>query len=180
MENRRAIVCFVEDRPNLVQQVLALRRSWLHSGSADTDLVVFGPPHVLAGLPDDVVAIPQLPIADDPAWQDYRFANSIACLNGAGADRLDEYSHLLRVDVDTFVTPAWTRFYPPSFTVSQGRYAHGEVVTGRLRTIADEFGLTHVGFTNVGSTWYGPTEVVRRTAAFAEMMTKQILRRQIS
>ena len=38
--SRRAIVCFVEDDRHLIQQVLALRHSWLYAQSPDTDLVV--------------------------------------------------------------------------------------------------------------------------------------------
>ena len=64
--SRRAIVCFVEDDQHLIQQVLALRHSWLYAQSPDTDLVVMGPADVLARLPDDLVKIEQQPAADDP------------------------------------------------------------------------------------------------------------------
>ncbi len=79
---RRAIVCFVEGTEHLFQQVLALRRSWLHVQSPDTDLVVMGPGDVLERLPDDLVKIALRPATDDPVWRDYRYFNSIACLNG--------------------------------------------------------------------------------------------------
>ena len=175
MNGRRAIVCFVDDNRHLVQQLLALRLSLLHSASSDTDLVVMGPADVLAGLPDDLVKIPQRPAVDDTVWQDYRYVNSIACLNGTGAEQLDQYTHLLRTDVDTFVTPRWNDFYPETFTCGIGGYSNDEDIRQRLRAIAARYGLVHRGLTNVGSTWYGPTEVVRRAAAFAEMLTKHIL-----
>jgi hypothetical protein len=57
------VVCFVEDRPGLVQQAFWLRRSWVLAASADTDLVMFGPPDALDQLPDDVVKIVQRPVA---------------------------------------------------------------------------------------------------------------------
>ena len=174
---RRAIVAFVEDRPHLVQQALALRLSWLYAESPDTDLVVIGPADVLDRLPDDLVKIAQQPAADDPAWQGYRYINAIACLNGAGAERLEAYTHLLRTDADTFITPAWNRFRPTAFTVGEGGYANDAEVRRRIRAIAAEYGLAHRGLTNVGSTWYGPTDVVRRTAAFTEMLTRHILGR---
>jgi hypothetical protein len=172
---RRAIVGFVEDDRNLIQQVLALRRSWLYVGSADTDLVVMGPAEVLERLPDDVVKIPQRPAADDPVWRDYRFVNSIACMNAAGAEQLDSYSHILRTDVDAFITPAWNHFYPETFTFGEGGYVNDEDVAQRLRAIAAEYGLQYHGMTNIGSNWYGPTAVVRQACAFTEMLTKHII-----
>ena len=172
---RRAIVCFVEDNPHLIQQVLALRLSWHYADSPDTDLVVMGPAEVLAGLPDDLVKIAQRPAADDPVWRDYRYINAVACLNGEGAALLDRYSHLLRTDADTFITPAWNQFSPSQFTFGNGSYIHDEDVPRRIRDVAARFGLTHRGITNVGSTWYGPTELVRQVAALTEMLTKHIL-----
>jgi hypothetical protein len=172
---RRAIVCFVDDKPHLVQQALALRHSWLHASSPDTDLVVMGPAQALARFPDDVVKVPQTPVDRDAAWHGYNYVNSIACMNGDGAERLDQYMHLLRTDVDTFITPAWNDFHPTTFTCGTGGYSNDEDVRQRLREIAARYGLVHRGLINVGSTWYGPTEVVRRASAFAEMLTKHIL-----
>lgn len=172
---RRALVCFVEDRPHLIQQVLALRLSWLYTQSPDTDLVVMGPSEALARLPDDVVKIVQQPAADDPAWCGYRRVNSVACFNGAGAEQLECYSHIMRTDIDTFITPAWNRFYPTTFTHGKGGYSNNDDVRQRLRSIAAEYGLNHRGVTNIGATWYGPTQLVRRTAAFTEMLAKHII-----
>jgi glycosyltransferase involved in cell wall biosynthesis len=171
---RRAIVVFVEDNRHLIQQMLALRLSWLYSESLDTDLVVMGPEGVLDRLPDDLVKITQRPAADDPVWMNHRYINGVACLNGAGSDRLEAYTHLLRTDADTFITPAWNRFRPTAFTFGNSTYANNDVPQ-RLQAIAAELGLNHRGLTNVHTTWYGPTAVVRRVAAFAEMLTKHML-----
>jgi hypothetical protein len=172
---RRAIVCFVEEKEHLVQQLLALYLSWLETNSPDTDLVVMGPEDVLARLPEELVKIPQQPAADDPVWGGYRYINPIAGLNGAGAAQLDGYSHLLRTDVDTFITPAWNTFYPATFTFGTSAYANNEEVRQRIQALAAEYGLTHRGLTNIHTTWYGPTAVVRRAAAFTELLTKHLL-----
>jgi hypothetical protein len=172
---RRAIVCFVEEKEHLVQQLLALYLSWLETNSPDTDLVVMGPEDVLARLPEELVKIPQQPAADDPVWGGYRYINPIAGLNGAGAEQLDDYSHLLRTDVDTFITPAWNTFYPATFTFGTSAYANNEEVPQRIQALAAEYGLTHRGLTNIHTTWYGPTAVVRRAAAFTELLTKHLL-----
>jgi hypothetical protein len=172
---RRAIVCFVEDNRHLIQQLLALRLSWLYVQSPDTDLVVMGPDDVLTRLPDDLVKIPQRPATDDPVWQDYRYINSITSINAAGAEQLNRYSHILRTDVDCFITPAWNEFYPTAFTFGTGGYSNDDEVRQRLRDIAAEYGLQYPGITNIHSTWYGPTAVVRRACAFSEMLAKHIL-----
>lgn len=175
MTERRAITCFVDDNRHIIQQTLALRRSWIDHAGPDTDMVVMGPAHVLDRLPDDLVKIPQRTATDDPVWRDYRYVNSIACMNGAGSDRLDAYSHLLRTDVDTFILPGWNDFYPETFVWGTGGYSNNDEVRQRIRSISAEDGLAHYDITNVGSTWYGPTKLVRQVSAFSEMLTKHIL-----
>jgi len=171
----RAIVCFVEDNKHLIQQSLALRESWLHAQSADTDIVIFGPASALAQIPDDVVRIEQRAASDEPLWSSYRYMNSIACLNGEGSHRLDGYAHLLRADVDTFITPAWNHFNPTTFVCGNGGYSNDEHVRAKIRGIADAFGLKHRGLVNTGSTWYGPASLVRRLGALTDMLTRHIL-----
>jgi len=152
VEERRAIVVFVDDNRDIVQQALALRESWLYAQSPDTDLVVMGPDRVLTSLPDDMVKIPQEPVADDPLWQGYRYINAVACLNGGGSEQLDRYTHLLRTHADTFITPAWNQFYPNSFTFGAGAYSNDDHVRRRIVALSAEYGLTHRGLINVGTT----------------------------
>jgi len=177
LPKKRAVVCFVEENDHLIQQMLALRRSWLHVDCPDSDLVVFGPRPVLARLPDDLVKIPQRPVADDPEWGGYRYANGMAYLNGPEAHRLDDYDHILHTDVDTFLAPGWKSFHPDGFTCGTGGYVNDQETRDKLQAVAAEFGLTHRGFSNAGPTWYGPPVLLRRTAAMAEMLTRYILSR---
>eukprot|EP01037_Dinobryon_pediforme_P036424 gene36424-43365_t len=117
---RRAIVCFVDDNPHLIQQARALRESWAYVDPPDTDLVMFAPRQVLERLPDDVVRVEQRSVAEDPEWFGYRYGNGMAYLNGANAYRIDQYTHVLHTDVDTFITPAWNAFRPAGFVCGQG------------------------------------------------------------
>jgi Sec-independent protein translocase protein TatA len=179
--SRRAIVCFVGDKRHLIQQALALRHSWLSAQAADTDLVMMGPAHVLAYIPDDVVKIEQRSVEDDAEWHGYHFADSITCMNAAGAEQLDRYTHILRTDVDTFITPAWNDFHPTSFVFGENpHYARDDEIRQQLREIAVRYGLVHRGLTNINSTWYGPTEIVRQASAFNEMLMKHILTHHFS
>jgi len=177
VERTRAIVCFVENNDHLLQQVLALRQSWLYVQSPDTDMVVMGPKSVLARIPDDIVKIEQRAVADDPEWFSYRYGNATAYLNGVGAHQLDRYAHILHTDVDTFITPAWNGFYPDGFVCGSGGYSNDDDVRDNIRAVAAQFGLQHRGLTNTGATWYGPTALVRRVAAMTEMLTRYILSR---
>ena len=97
-------------------------------------------------------------------------------MNAAGAEQLDRYTHILRTDVDTFITPAWNEFYPTSFHLRGNRRLlqrrRGPAAAPGHR---GRYGLVYRGLTNIHSTWYGPTEVVRRASAFSEMLTKHIL-----
>ena len=172
---RRALVCFVGDRPHLIQQAFALRHSWLHAASPDTDLVMMGPENVLARFPHDVVKIPQRSVQDDAEWRGYRYIDSVACFNGRGAEQLDRYTHILRTDVDTFITPTWNDFHPAGFMFGNGGYSNDDDVRQRMLDVAAEWGFVHRGMTNVNSTWYGPTALVRRACAITEMLTKHIL-----
>ena len=168
------------DNRHFIQQALALRHSWLHTGSPDTDLVMMGPPGVLARLPDDVVKIEQRCADEDPVWRGYGYVNSIACMNAAGSERLDRYTHVLRTDVDTFITPAWNNFYPAGFVTGHGAYSNDDDVRERLRALAARYGLNHHGLTNIGSTWYGPTDLVRRVCAFTELLTRHLIAQEFA
>ncbi len=68
----RAIVCFVEDNPHLIQQLLALRLSWFYTDSPDIVLVGYGPADVLDRLSEDLIKIPLQAAADDPVCRGYR------------------------------------------------------------------------------------------------------------
>ena len=174
---RRAIVCFVEDNPHLIQQVLALRLILAHHaepgyrfggvrprGGAGTAARRPGQDRAAASSGRSGLArLPLYQRAGLPQWRGRR-------------SNWKRYSHILRTDVDTFITPAWNAFSPSSFTYGAGaRYASDDSVCQRVRDVAAEYGLVHRGMTNIGSTWYGPTAVVRRAAGFAEMLTKHLL-----
>jgi len=158
---RRAIALFVEDKPLLLANSHWLYESWSHIQSDDTDLVFMGPKAALEKLPEDVVKIVQQPVTDDPGWLDYRFINSIACLTDPSASVLNNYDIVVRTDLDIFLTPAWNRFYPSECITGVGRYSNDDRVRENIQRIAQKFGLTHRGVTNIGSTIYGPSGLIR-------------------
>ena len=171
---RRALVTFVEDHPHLIANSSWLYESWKHVGCQKTDLVFIGTEAALSKLPEDVVKIGQRPAADDPEWLNYRYVNSVSCLNGEGAALLNDYDRLLRTDVDVFITPAWKQFEPAGFTTGTGHYSNDEKVRDNIRRIARKFGLEHRGITNIGSTIYGEPQLVRDVCGLAAEVCKYI------
>lgn len=171
---RRAVVLFVEDKDFLLANSRWLYESWRHIQSDDTDLVFMGTKSALEKLPDGVVKIVQRPATEDAGWLDYGYVNSVACLGDSAASVLDDYDVILRSDVDTFLTPAWKSFYPAELTTGTGAYSNDERVRENIQRIARRFGYTHRGVTNVGSTIYGPTKLVRDVCRLASDLTRYI------
>ncbi|OQR98006.1 hypothetical protein ACHHYP_20405 [Achlya hypogyna] len=93
---------------------------------------------------------------------DYGFADSV---NVVAVDdpALDPYDLLLRTDMDTFLTPAFSTWRPRKLIVGQGMYL-GSTTPYRLDIISQELGWTVGSLRNIGSTWYGPAATVRKCA----------------
>jgi hypothetical protein len=172
----RAVVLFVEDKPQLIENSFWLYESWKYIADYDTstDLVFMGPRSALEKLPDEVIKIEEQPIAADPKWRDYHYVNSVACLCGEAAAFLNDYDAVLRSDVDVFLTPAWAHYRPPAFATGTGGYSNDDCVRDNIRRIAQKFGLVHHGITNVGSTLYGSPPLVRDICALATELTLYI------
>jgi hypothetical protein len=172
---RRAVVIFVENQRDLMLQFGCLYTSLKYIQSKDTDLVVFGPQDALQMLPDDCIKIECPPLSDPPEWINYRFINSLSCLVSDHSDFLNQYDYLLRTDADTVLTPAWNSFYPDQYTTGQGWYVNHPDVSTNITRVARALGLKHRGIHNIGSTHYGPPEMVREVCRLAVSVTHHIL-----
>lgn len=170
----RALVVFADRHDYLLHQTAALYESLLHSQCVDTDLVCFGPADVLSRLPVGA-QLRKIEQAAHRLAPGYGFINSIACFNGPGSEVLAGYRQLLKTDVDTFVTPAWTTFMPSGFLCGRGAYVHSQDVRDRLLRLAADMGLTHRGWHNLGSTLLGPPARVREVCALATRITEHLL-----
>lgn len=158
---KRAIAIYVDCRPYLVIQALGLIESMRHVADPETDLVIFGPQAPLMEMPDlpfiRKVVQPQFHM--QPHWHTYVFINSIACMVADGSEILTQYDSVLRSDVDVFLTPAWKDFRPASFVTGRGAYSHCADVRQKTMDVAHRLGYGHRGRHNIGSTWYGPTDM---------------------
>ncbi|MHC0036668.1 DUF7164 domain-containing protein [Pseudoneobacillus sp. C159] len=172
---RRAVVVFVEENKHLLLQLGCLYTSLKFIKSHDTDLVVFGTKEALKKVPNDCIKVECELANDPPEFLHYRFINSISCLALEQANFLDDYDLILRTDADTFLTPAWNKFYPALYTVGQGGYVNDDLTRSNLKRIAAKFQLRHQGLHNLGSTHYGSASLVRDVCKLATKITAHIL-----
>ncbi|MFD2443231.1 hypothetical protein ACFSO7_04450 [Bacillus sp. CGMCC 1.16607] len=177
---KRALVVYLEDKPNLMMQFGWLYTSLKYIQSTDTDIVVFGTSKALKKVPKDCIKIKYKPISYRKQWQKYHYINSISCLADDRSAFLDEYDFLLRTDVDTFLTPAWNDYYPDFYTVGGGGYVHNQDVKRRLKRISHSLGYKHRGIHNVGSTHYGYAPLVRKVCNLAVSTAKYIINNEFS
>ncbi|OQR92146.1 hydroxyacylglutathione hydrolase, mitochondrial-like isoform X2, partial [Thraustotheca clavata] len=92
---------------------------------------------------------------------DYGFADSLKVV---AMDNIvvQQYDYLLRTDLDTFLTPAFSTWKPDTVIVGQGAYMFdGTTTAQRLASIIEKLNYTKATVNNVGSTWYGPTKVLQ-------------------
>lgn len=176
---RRSLIIFVEDKENLLIQAWGLYYSWKHINSTDTDLLFIGPNKALNKLPNDlhIIKIPQEPITDlDKSFNNYYYINSVACINGIDSEILDIYDYLLRSDVDTFLTPAWLKFYPDKYSVGRGGYSNSDEIRNNMKRVAKIFNIDYIEHTrNIGSTHYGDTKTVREIARLQTQITQYLI-----
>lgn len=177
---RRGVVIYLEDKHDLMLQFGCLYTSIKYIHAKHTDLIVFGTQEALNKVPDDCIKAECDPISYQPEWHHHHYINSIYCLVSDNSDFLDEYDFLLRSDVDTFLTSAWSSYFPDSYTVGQGAYVHDDEVRDKIKRIADKFGMSHRGIHNIGSTHYGNSGLVREVCRLTLPITQSILNEEFT
>lgn len=152
-----AVVTYIDNNQNLLNEFQWLYKSWKYSGSDKTSrLVAFYNPTIeqnrlAADL--DVTYIPSEPlISREKAWAYYPFINSVYYLTTPEAAGLAEFKYLLRTDNDCFLTPNFPNLRPRLATFGVGMYSQVSAVVIRLAQIAEEWNITP-SFNNIGSTF---------------------------
>ncbi|RHY83275.1 hypothetical protein DYB26_001113 [Aphanomyces astaci] len=190
---RAAVLYLPSHEPEFEIEFRWFRRSWLEMQKAEpstwrTDIVVYSDGNSPALEALNCSATSRRTSRDDanmcilhPTYTSvysdafpYEFADSVNVVGLNGTD-LDMYDWVLRTDVDTFLTPAFATWRPPKMVVGEGSYLGLGFTTGdRLASITSSLNLTTMNLDNVGSTWYGPTSLVR-TCANLSMSVMQYL-----
>ena len=91
-----------------------------------------------------------------------------------------DYEYVLRGDLDVFFTPRFAALRPPPGVVAigAGAYVHSDSLRRRLRRIAKDLKLHHIGMHNVGATWYGRAATILPLVDLARTVTIHILETQ--
>ncbi|KAF0705782.1 Aste57867_6939 [Aphanomyces stellatus] len=191
----RAAVLFIPVGPEgmrFVQQLRWFRRSWQHMQNSEpsrwrTDIVIFtnGDVPDLAEMdckadhartsrdqPNRCVVVSKYTRLMTPDFQ-YAFGDSINVVaQDAAAVRI--YDWILRTDIDTFLTPAFATWKPERMTVGKGGYSFSDTNAARLARIIGDMGLHDSHLNNIGSTWYGPADLVVACAQLTVRAMKYI------
>jgi len=174
MNEKKAVVVYVDDKPYLVHQAKALWASIQHIRCLNTDLVCFGPEQVLCQFLDhqNLIKIiqPTHRLSDL-----YGYINSIACFDKPEASFLKNYGMILKTDVDTFLTPSWLQYKPGSFCFGRGKYVHDEITKKSIQELASNFKLLHRGVHNIGSTFAGSADDVIKVCKLATQLTEHLI-----
>ncbi|KAF0705783.1 Aste57867_6940 [Aphanomyces stellatus] len=178
----RAAVIFASrsaDHDRFLQEFRWFHRSWVHMRRSEpaswrTDIVVFsdGPRHDLDAFgctttPRATRAVSSRCVLVDDYVPLATPVNTMAdSIHVAAQDisAMRVYDYVLRTDIDTFFTPDFATWQPPTLVVSAGAYSYTATNVARLARITDAMKFHHANLTNVGLTWYGPTHVVRACA----------------
>ncbi|RHY31727.1 hypothetical protein DYB25_013774 [Aphanomyces astaci] len=180
---RAAVLYLPSHQPNFEHEFRWFRRSWLEMQKTEpstwrTDIVVYSDGNLPALEALNCSVTVRRTSRDDanmciihPTYTSvysdafpYRYADSVNVVGLNGTD-LDMYDWVLRTDIDTFLTPAFSTWKPPIMVVGQGAYSFPGYTTGdRLASIISSLNMTTMTLDNVGSTWYGPTSLIRTCA----------------
>jgi hypothetical protein len=111
--------------------------------------------------PNKCVVIPNMTTLRTATFN-YGYADSINVLTVALSPI---YDWVLRTDLDTFLTPAFSTWKPTRVSVGRGAYIIDNTDTEeRLLRISEKLHLHAQKMTNIGSTWYGPATLLQECA----------------
>lgn len=152
-----AVVTYIDDNQNLINEFGWLHRSWRYSGSDKTSQLIafYNPTIEHEKLPDDpdIVYIPSEPLTyKEHKWSGYPFINSVYFLTTPEAAKLAEYKYILCTDNDCFLTPNFPNLRPRLATFGIGLYAQVPEVVIRLAQIAEKWDILPQ-FNSIGSTF---------------------------
>lgn len=154
-----------------LEQFLGLYYSVVHKTELHErfDFLVTGPVDILSQIPPDHCKfVPLDDLTERPEFRykysgsPYGFAGSFApFIDDACLEIIHQYKYALRIDVDTFLCPSMYYLRPREGLLAVGNAAYAsETARVKLPEIQNKLGLSDRGLFNVGSTWYGDSQLI--------------------
>eukprot|EP00049_Salpingoeca_infusionum_P000242 m.38356 g.38356 ORF g.38356 m.38356 type:complete len:290 (-) comp10188_c1_seq1:1744-2613(-) len=174
--NARAVIVYLDNSTEMLSGFSWLYTSWkVNCLDATFDIVVYHHPQAAAWLPkgeEHLIAVPHVPVSTRRAeWRLYKFYNSIEfVLSDKTETVLKPYTHILRTDLDVFLTKHWHNIdmHTERMFIGHGGYmssdTHGSAVQARLEDIRQRLKLRQSYVNSIGTTWYGPKALVLASA----------------
>ena len=169
-----------------LEQFLGLYYSVVHKTDLHKhfDFLVTGPVDVLTQIPPEHCKfVPLEDLSKRPEFRysysnkPYAYVNSFApFVDDKCADIIRQYKYALRVDVDTFLCPAIGHLKPRSGLLAVGKAGYASATAReKLPEIQAKLGLSNRGVVNVGSTWYGASNLIIDAGSATVDYTKHFL-----
>ena len=167
---KKAVVVYLEKKRELLLQFGCLYTSFHFIKAKNTDLIVYGPIYALQRIPNDCIKVEY-----SPAKTDYPYIHSISNIANDHNALLNQYDYLLRTDMGTLLSPTWNSFCPKGFIVGRGDYIHDETVKNKIINISNTLGLTHKGIHNIGTSHYGPPQMIINVCKLSVYVSNYLL-----
>ena len=177
--NARAVVCYLDDNLDQLKSFHLMVKSLNYIKVLNTDLVVFYNPSIdISTLPKKIYKHKIIyKIFYNEQNNNYKYLNSLECL--VDQNFLLKYNLLLKTDVDVLFTESWNSFYVNLFTTGQGCYSNKDdvIIQEKINYIHEKLQLKKRENyqLNIGSTWYGASNLVLECARLATNITRIIL-----
>lgn len=179
--NSRLIIVYLENDNNQISSFCGFLNSLFSIQVEDTDLLVYHHKKINTSIFPKKINTCSIYFKEyspkDDFYEKYKFAKSISCITENEFSYFN-YDLILKTDVDVFLTPKWNSYYPLLFSVGKGGYnnANDIVIQENLNLVQSHYNIQKRNDykINLGSTWYGNTDLILQCARLATDITKHI------
>lgn len=173
MEKKIAIIVYVPDRADLIQQFFALYYSvMMHPALRENIDFIIGCDENIQGLFEikNCRLSHCIDLSKDEAYQFRHLDNEVYVYINSWSHFVDphsidiilSYDYALRIDVDTFISPAILdiELNSQSILTGIGGYIGGQETKANILRVSHDLKKQHRGIHNIGSTWFAHSQTI--------------------
>lgn len=187
MNNKKAIVVYIDDCDIIIEEFSWLWKTWnLWELYNEYDIVAYCNPSAIIKLPqhNNFIKKPMVSLKEtDEFWKDYGFVNSFAMFNSDIEVEWikSRYDYILKTDSDVFLTKHIKGINPNRTLIGSGGYMPIDIekkqeIISNIERISKSIGANDMGFNHVGASIFGKTDVVLTIVREHYNVTKLILK----